>query len=185
MNESEPRSVETEERKQEHDAPRSMPQMPASSPDLRRDEQAVRPGESVHAPTESLVASSSELSFACVLIPRFSDQYLVGDIVDSLTDWMKQVCISYGWRLTMLSIRPGYMQWVMSVPLNANPARFMQLIRRFLSGKIFDDFPRFAQKNVSGEFWAPGNFVAPGNQLQAPDQVNEWIMQTRRLQGLL
>jgi REP element-mobilizing transposase RayT len=76
------------------------------------------------------------------------------------------------------------MQWVMQVPLSANPAKFMRLIRQHTSEKIFEDFPRFKNKNISGEFWAPGNFVVPGNQLQTPDQVNEFILQTRRLQGL-
>ena len=136
------------------------------------------------APMESVQQFSSELSFACLLIPRFSDHYLAGDITEALVEWMKQVCISYGWRLDAISIRPGYLQWVMSVPLNANPAHFMRLIRRHTSERIFEDFPRFKQKNVSGEFWAPGNCVVPGSQLQTVEQVNEFILQTRRYQGI-
>ena len=182
-------SVEMEEVKRDQDEAQIKPfiWVPAPEPEGRRADAAVRALDEMTpvAPGESTAQVSSELSFACVLIPRFSDHYLAGDIVDCLTDWMKQVCISYGWRLTMLSIRPGYMQWVMQVPLNANPARFMKLIRRFLSEKIFEDFPRFAQKNVSGEFWASGNFVVPGNQLQMPEQVNEFILQTRRMQGIV
>jgi REP element-mobilizing transposase RayT len=97
---------------------------------------------------------------------------------------MKQACISYGWRLDTIAIRPGYMQWVMHVPMNSNPAQFMRLIRRYTSEQIFEDFPRFKQKNISGEFWAPGNFVLPGTQLQTPEQVNKFILQTRTHQGI-
>lgn len=189
MNTDKPSSVETEEIKRDQTETQTPPSTWAPAPDTegKRAEMSHRSFEEaqVAAPVESVPLVSSELTFACILVPRFGDHYLAGDIVDRLTDWMKQVCISYGWRLTMLSIRPGYMQWVMSVPLNANPARFMQLIRRFLSAQVFEEFPRFAQKNVSGEFWAAGNFVVPGNQLQTPEQVNEWILQTRRLQGLV
>jgi REP element-mobilizing transposase RayT len=181
-------SVETE-KKQDQDEAQGTPftWVSTAGPEGRRDEALSRSLEArpPAAPGESIVQVTSELSFACVLIPRFSDHYLAGDIVDSLTDWMKQVCVSYGWRLTMLSIRPGYMQWVMQVPLNANPARFMKLIRHFLSARIFEEFPRFARRNVSGEFWAPGNFVVSGSQLQTPEQMNEFILQTRRMQGIV
>ena len=134
---------------------------------------------------ESSPQFSPELSFVCLLIPRFSDHYLVGDIIEALTEWMKQISISYGWRLDAISIRPGYIQWVIRVQPNTSPAQFMRLIRRHTSQKIFEDFPRFKQKNVSGEFWAPGNYVVPGNQLQIAEQVNEFILQTRRYQGMV
>lgn len=182
-------SVETEEQKREQDEARTTPPIwvPAVGPDVKREEAPKHSIEDVNvaAPVESVPQTSSDLSFACVLVPRFSDHYLMGDIVDSLRDWMQQVCVSYSWRLESISMRPGYMQWVMRVPLNANPAQFMRLIRRYTSEKIFEDFPRFKQKNISGEFWAPGNFVVPGNQLQTPEQVNEFILQTRRLQGIV
>ena len=73
----------------------------------------------------------------------------------------------------------------MRVPLTANPAHFMKLIRRHTSEKIFEDFPRFKQKNLSGEFWAPGNYVIAGTQLQTSENVNALILQTRRQQGLV
>jgi len=189
VNTNESKSVQTEEVQREQDSARKTPTIlpSVSGPELKREEQqiqSVRETDDV-VPVESVPQYSSELSFACVLLPRFSDHYLVGDVVDCLTDWMKQVCISYGWRLDALSIRPGYIQWVMRVPLNANPAQFMRLIRRHTSERIFEDFPRFKQKNISGEFWAPGNFVVPGNQLQSPEQVNEFMLQTRRHQGIV
>jgi REP element-mobilizing transposase RayT len=181
-------SVETEEIKQETAEPQKPPMiwMPAAAPDAKREEVQIETVEQadVAVPQVSGPPVSSDLSFACVLIPRFSDHYLVGDIIDWLARWMKQVCISYGWRLDTMAVRPGYMQWVMHVPMNSNPAHFMRLIRRYTSEQIFEDFPRFKQKNISGEFWAPGNYVVPGNQLQSPEQVNEFILQTRRYQGI-
>ncbi len=182
-------SVETEEIKRdtaETPHPSPMIWMPTVSPDVKQpEEQRASPEQpSIMVPQAATPELSSELSFSCVLIPRFSDHYLAGDIVDWLAKWMKQVCISYGWRLEALAIRPGYMQWVMHVPMNSNPAQFMRLIRLYTSEQIFEDFPRFKQMNVSGEFWAPGNFVLPGNQLQTPEQVNAFILQTRRHQGI-
>ena len=188
MNTEKSSSVETEEIKRDNAETHTSPMkwVPAVGPEVKREEPQKGLDEQADrgAPQTSTSRPSAELSFTCVLIPRFSDHFLVGDIVDWLTKWMKQVCISYGWRLEALAIRPGYMQWVMHVPMNSNPAQFMRLIRRYTSEQIFEDFPRFKQMNVSGEFWAPGNFVRPGDQLQSPEQVNEFILQTRKYQGI-
>jgi REP element-mobilizing transposase RayT len=181
-------SVETEEIKREQPEAHTPPMIwgPALAPDANREdlqkENVKQTGGDV--PQAAAPQLLPELSFTCILIPRFGDHYLVGDIVDWLSLWMKQVCVSYGWRLDTLAIRPGYIQWVMHVPMNSNPAQFMKLIRRYTSEQIFEDFPRFKQKNVSGEFWAPGNYVVPGKQLQSAEQVNEFIVQTRRYQGI-
>jgi REP element-mobilizing transposase RayT len=134
---------------------------------------------------ESAAQQFSELSYVCLLIPRFSDHFLVGDITEELVESMKQICISYGWRLDAIAVRPGYLQWVMIVPLNANPAQFMKIIRQHTSQKIFEDFPRFKKQNISGQFWAPGNFVVAGTQLQTPETINNFILQTRRHQGMV
>ncbi|MBV5349880.1 hypothetical protein JZU71_01595 [bacterium] len=68
---------------------------------------------------ESALGVSSGLTFSCVLIPRFDDHYLAGDITGDLQNWMMEICISYGWHLDAITIRPGYMHWVMTVPLTA------------------------------------------------------------------
>lgn len=188
MNTDKSSSVETEQiQREQKEAPPTPPiWVPVPAPKVERVEQTPPMVESVATDMgEASPQYSSELSFVCLLIPRFSDHYLVGDITESLVEWMKQVCISYGWRLEAISIRPGYLQWVMRVPLTANPAHFMRLIRRHLSEKVFEDFPRFKQKNLSGEFWAPGNYVISGTQLQTTEDINALILQTRRHQGLV
>jgi len=181
-------SVETEQAQREQkEAPTTPPVwVSAPGPNVEKVEQILSREESVPVETsETSPQYSSELSFVCLLIPRFSDHYLVGDITESMVEWMKQICISYSWRLDAISVRPGYLEWVMRVPLTANPAHFMKLIRRHTSEKIFEDFPRFKQKNLSSEFWAPGNFVISGTQLQTAENINALILQTRRHQGIV
>lgn len=126
---------------------------------------------------------SSELTYACLLIPRFSDHYLTGDITNDLATWMKDICIAYGWRLNAITIRPGYLQWVMTVPLTTNPAQFMRVTRQQTSKKILEEYPRFARKNLSLDFWAPGFSVAHGNALQSTESISSFISEVRRQQG--
>jgi REP element-mobilizing transposase RayT len=126
----------------------------------------------------------SELAYSCLLIPRFSDHYLAGDITKDLATWMKEICISYGWRLDAIAIRPGYIQWIMTVPLTSNPARFMKIICQQTSQKILEDYPRFKRKNLSLDFWAPGFSVVHGNAPQSTEDINNFMLQIRRQQGI-
>lgn len=189
MNSTDPESaVEIERRQLEQKETKQAPDLwaPSSVSEIKQ-EASVSPSPIAKedAKIDLVIPSSSELSFVCLLIPRFSDHHLVGDIAEDLVEWMKHICISYGWRLEAVAVRPGYLQWVMIVPLNANPAQFMRIIRQHISQKIFDDFPRFRRQNISGQFWAPGNFVVAGNQLQTPETINSFILQTRRQQGIV
>ena len=190
MNSTDPESaVEIEQRQTEQKEAPPVPktQGPVVIPEIKTEGSSVTPAASINENIQagSVARPTSELSFVCLLIPRFSDHYLVGDITEDLVEWMKHICISYGWRLDAISVRPGYLQWVMSVSLNANPAQFMRIIRQHTSQKIFDDFPRFKRLNMSGQFWAPGNFVVAGNQLQTPETIHDFIFQTRRQQGIM
>jgi REP element-mobilizing transposase RayT len=125
-----------------------------------------------------------DLSYACLLIPRFSEHYLTGDISISLPVWMKAISISYGWRLESIIVRPGYLQWLISVPPDANPAQIMRITRQHTSQKILLEFPRFKQQNLSGDFWAPGYSVISGNQFHAPETISKFIQITRMQQGI-
>jgi REP element-mobilizing transposase RayT len=132
----------------------------------------------------SLSQISSELAYSCLLIPRFSDHYMTGDITIDLLNWMREICISYGWRLDAITIRPGYLQWIMTVPLTANPAQFMRITRQQTSLKILEYYPRYKIKNISSDFWAPGFSVVHGNSLQSLDDINSYILQIRKQQGI-
>jgi REP element-mobilizing transposase RayT len=126
-----------------------------------------------------------DLSYACLLIPRFSSHYLIGDVAEYLRLWMQQICVSFGWRLDNLTIRPDYIQWIISVPPATPPSRCIRTVRENTSQKIFDDFPQFKNENLSKDFWAPGYFVLLGNQPHPTEMINEYIFLTRQQQGIL
>lgn len=157
----------------------------APAPEITTEDQrpsiSLGTGETVEP--ESFAQFSNDITYSCLLIPRFSDHYLTGDITEFLAEWMRQICISYGWRLDAIVIRPGYLHWIMTVPPSANPAQFIRLTRQQTSQKIFIDFPRYKQKNLSGDFWAPGYFVISGNQLLTVEAISNFIQQVRRQQG--
>ena len=198
MNSFEYRSTETEQLETEKRDTQTVSQQPGpvsisvsiqeavSAPvaEVKDKEVVEQPAPVETIKMESIPQISTELAFSCLLIPRFSDHYLTGDISKDLENWMKEICISYGWRMETVTIRPGYIQWGMTVPLTTNPAQCMKIIRQRTSQRIFEDYPRFGRKNVSPDFWAPGFSLVPGATPQSSEEINNFILQIRRQQGI-
>ena len=123
-------------------------------------------------------------SYVCLLVPRFEEHVLSGDLAIQLHPWMKDICISFGWQLKFIDIKPNYLHWIMTVSINTYPIKFMKTICQESSKKIFGEFPKFAVKNVSNEFWAPWNFVGVGETPYPKDSIESFIKQIRMEQGL-
>jgi REP element-mobilizing transposase RayT len=133
---------------------------------------------------ESASPAMAQLNYACLLVPRFTAHYLTGDLADSLSDWMPNICIAFGWRLEFLAVRPEYLQWVVNVTPNTSPGYLMRIMRQQTSEKIFNEFPRLKRDNPSGDFWAPGYLIMGGLQPHPPQLVKDYIKQTRQRQGI-
>jgi REP element-mobilizing transposase RayT len=123
------------------------------------------------------------LTYACLLVPRFSNHYLTGDMADRTSEWLPQICIAFGWRLEYLAVRPEYVQWVLNVPPATSPGYLMRIVRQQTSEKIFTEFPKLKKENPSGDFWAPGYLIMGGTQPHPPQLVKDYIKQTRTRQG--
>lgn len=123
------------------------------------------------------------LTYACLLVPRFSSHYLTGDLADRVAEWLPQICIAFGWRLEYLAVRPEYVQWVLNVPPATSPGYLMRIVRQQTSEKIFAEFSKMRKENPSGDFWAPGYLIMGGSQPHPPQLVKDYIKQTRTRQG--
>ena len=142
-----------------------------------------RPEQKTEVTFESVSTNPYELSYACLLIPRFSTHYLIGDLADNLHNWMGQICLSFSWRLDFISVQPDYLQWIIRVPPATSPARIVSIVRHQTSKDIFENFPRFKKENRSTDFWAHGYLVIVSTSPHPPKMVKEFIRLTRQQQG--
>ncbi len=133
---------------------------------------------------EQVSSQPYTLSYACLVIPRFNTHYLVGDLAELLYHQMKKICISFGWRLEYIDIRPEYLQWIMTVHASTSPSTFMRTILQQTSTKILKEFPRIRRENSSTQFWAPGYLALVGTQPYPPEMIKDFIRLTRQQQGL-
>jgi REP element-mobilizing transposase RayT len=133
---------------------------------------------------EPVSPSVYNLDYACLLVPRFTHHHLVGDLSVSLSEWVQEICIAFGWRLEYISVRPEHLLWIVNVPPATSPGYLMRILRQHTSEKIFTEFPRFKKENPSGDFWAPGYLIMGGSQPPPAQLIKDFIAQTRQRQGI-
>jgi len=133
---------------------------------------------------EPVSAGIYNLTYACLLVPRFSSHYLTGDIADRLSEWLPNICVAFGWRLEYMAVRPEYLQWVVNVPPATSPGYLMRIMRQQTSEKIFAEITRLKKENPSGDFWAPGYLIMGGTKPHPPQLVKDYIKQIRQRQGI-
>jgi len=91
-------------------------------------------------------------SFVCLLIPRFEEHILIGDLVDNLHTWMKDICISFGWNIKFIEISPNYLHWIMTVKIDSSPVEFMNIVRTTTSKKYLMSFQGFQKRTCPKDF---------------------------------
>jgi len=133
---------------------------------------------------EPVSAGVYNLTYACLLVPRFSSHYLTGDIADRISEWLPNICVSFGWRLEYVAVRPEYLQWIVNVPPAASPGYLMRVMRQQTSDKVFAEFPHLKKENPSGDFWAPGYLIMGGTKPHPSQLVKDYIKQIRQRQGI-
>jgi REP element-mobilizing transposase RayT len=134
---------------------------------------------------EPVSPESYDLSYTCLIIPRFPSHQLKGDLAVHLPQWLSQICLSYSWRLGFTNVHPEYLQWSIRVSPSVSPGKFIHLTRTETSKFTFEYYPRFKRENLSDDFWAPGYLVILGMRPHPEPMVEQFIRLTRRQQGLI
>ncbi len=132
---------------------------------------------------EPVTSDSYDISYTCLVIPRFGSHYLIGDLASRLPDWIQQICISFGWQLDFLVVDREYLEWGIHISPVIPPIYFMRTIRQQTSLQIFSDFPRIKRENLSNDFWAIGYLVTTGKLPYPPGVIQKFIQQIRKQQG--
>ncbi len=127
----------------------------------------------------------ADVTYTGVLLPRIPDHHLTGKLGNSLSHWLQELCLSYGWRLEGMVIRPDYVHWIVRVVPAISPSSMLRVFRRQTSQWIFRDFPQFKEDNLSEDFWAPGYMILSGSQYPTASLLQDYKQQTRQRQGIV
>jgi REP element-mobilizing transposase RayT len=121
----------------------------------------------------------SQLTYACVLVPKRSGHHLVGDLAIFINRCVVQVGKAFGWQLEHLAVRPNYLHWVIAIPPGISPGYMVRIMRDHASHRIFSQFPNLARENRTGDFWASGYLIVNGKYPLSDELVEDFIKKIR------
>ena len=134
--------------------------------------------------TSPLGIRNFRFHYTCLLIPRNPQQFLTRDLSERLSFLIPQLHLEYGWRLTGITIRPQYMLWSVSLPIDACPIHLLRDIRRRTTAHITSNFTDLTPIGNGDDFWASGFFILSGNTSPTIGMIADFIRQTRTNQSL-
>lgn len=132
--------------------------------------------------TTPLGIRNFRFQYTCVLVPRVAAQFLTRDLNERLSFLLPQLHLEYGWHLTGIAIRPQYITWSISVPIETSPIKVIQEIRRRTSAHLFSNFPELNPGNAIHDFWAPGFLALSGSSRPSSGMIYDFIAQIRKNQ---
>lgn len=164
------------------------PAQPADPPDPEITQPTAVEG-AVHLPAKLTAfdpasPAVSLITYTGLLIPRFEDHFMTGELGILLGQWVPELCVAFGWRLDGIAVRPEHFQWTVRVMPSVSPGNMVRILRQQTSMRIFSALPLLKAQNPSGDFWAPGYLIVSGSQAPPPELLRDYIEQTRRRQGI-
>ncbi len=161
---------------------------PPADPDVEKTQPTAVNG-AIHLPVkvaefDPASPAVSLITYTGLLIPRFEEHFLTGELGILLGQWVPELCVAFGWRLDGISVRPEHFMWTVRVLPAVSPGNMVRILRQQISMRIFNAMPLLKSQNPSGDFWAPGYLIVSGSQAPPPDLLRDYIEQTRRRQGI-
>ncbi len=134
--------------------------------------------------TSPLGVRNFRFNYSCLLIPRDPQQFLTRDLSERLSFLIPQLHLEYGWRLTGITIRPQYMLWSVTLPIDVCPVRLVRDIRRRTTAHITSNFTDLTPVGNGDDFWAPGFLILSGSTSPTVGMIHDYISLTRTNQSL-
>lgn len=106
--------------------------------------------------------STLHFDYCCVLIPQKPQYYLTRSLAACIAAALPLTHQARGWRVTAISVRPQYLQWIVALPAETCPVEAICEIRQATSSYLFEQFPELKGKDDQTDFWAPGYLMLSG-----------------------
>jgi CheY-like chemotaxis protein len=150
------------------------------------EQEAPQPEKAIELEPINLVQQEPKyyLPFTAILLPRFPHHRLTGSLADQLENWLKDLCIAWGWRVDHIDLRSELLRFTISLSPDVAPAQAVQNLANNLSDKILNAFPNLKDDLPSGQFWTKSYLLTAGSDV-GKDRLSLFIETTRKEQGLV
>lgn len=134
------------------------------------------------APARLPLPAPIRLSLFTVLLPRFPEHELTGELAERLHAWTTRLCMAWDWTAERVDIQPDRLEVTLVLPPEESPAHAIQELRDGLSERVLRSFPELLPDLPSRRFWASSYLLRAGPPAP-PDDVETFIRETRHAQA--
>jgi len=124
---------------------------------------------------ELIGSDDFSLSYTIFLIPENQQHQLTNHLAERLPDYLMDICKSNGWKLTGVTISPGYIQWIISVRPIVTTMQIVQEFRSKSNEQIFGEFKNELSLDGQEDFWAQGYLLLYGNHPTENKIIDQYI----------
>jgi CheY-like chemotaxis protein len=150
------------------------------------EQETAQPEKTIELEPVNLVQQEPKynLPFTAILLPRFPNHRLTGSLANQLENWLKDLCIAWGWRLDRIELRSEFLRFTVSLSPDIAPAQAVQNLANNLSSRILNAFPALTKDLPSGQFWTKSYLLTAGSDV-GKDRLAAFVETTRKEQGLV
>jgi len=109
------------------------------------------------------------------LVPEVPFNKLPDDLVNLLTECLKNECRSNGWKLEFVTVDPKYLQWAVSVQPTVTTMQIVQQVRLKTTEHINSYFDGKIDGINPADFWMRGYLLLHGLHPHSSDIVERYI----------
>jgi len=99
-------------------------------------------------------------TYTVAMVPRLESTILHRQLAGILNQTMSRLCLAFNWKLDNLTIRPTYMQWMVTIPVSIAPEDMVNIVKKETTQEIKKS--GFVESATEEEFWASESMSAPG-----------------------
>ncbi len=122
------------------------------------------------------------LSLFTVLVPRFPEHQLTGELAERIQAWTTRLCMAWDWTAERVDVRPDRLEVTLTLPPEESPAHAIQELRDGLSERVLRSFPELLPDLPSRRFWASACLLRAGPAAPLAD-VEAFLRETRLAQA--
>jgi REP element-mobilizing transposase RayT len=116
-----------------------------------------------------------------LLLPRYSEHELTGELAERLRSWTTRLCLAWDWVAERIEVLPDRLEITLILPPDESPAHAVQELRDGLSERVLRSFPELALDLPSRRFWSSSYLLRAG---PAPPsgEIEAFVRETRLAQ---
>jgi len=119
------------------------------------------------------------LNYHIVLVTKYRNQVLIGDVETFVKERTRAICLEYGWELLELEVMPEHVHLFVSAPPKIAPLQIAATLKSILAVDVFRAFQTLKKRRFWGSgLWSSGTYYGSAGTVSA-ETIQKYIQEQK------